>query len=106
MEKIFTITDETGLHARPATVLVNTASKYSAEITLTYRDKKVNLKSIMGVMSLGIQQGAEITISAEGADAEEAISALTETITTQGLGNNNNPLIIKKYWFSSAFYLP
>lgn len=52
MEKIFTITDETGLHARPATVLVNTASKYSAEITLTYRDKKVNLKSIMGVMSL------------------------------------------------------
>ena len=77
MEKIFTITDETGLHARPATVLVNTASKYSAEISLTYRDKKVNLKSIMGVMSLGIQQGA---------DAEEAITALTETITTQGLG--------------------
>ncbi len=77
MEKIFTITDETGLHARPATVLVNTASKYSAEISLTYRDKKV---------SLGIQQGAEITISAEGADAEEAITALTETITTQGLG--------------------
>ena len=86
MEKIFTITDETGLHARPATVLVNTASKYSAEISLTYRDKKVNLKSIMGVMSLGIQQGAEITISAEGADAEEAITALTETITTQELG--------------------
>lgn len=86
MEKIFTITDETGLHARPATVLVNTASKYSAEISLTYRDKKVNLKSIMGVMSLGIQQGAEITISAEGADAEEAITALTETITTQWLG--------------------
>lgn len=40
----------------------------------------------MGVMSLGIQQGAEITISAEGDDAEAAIAALTETITTQGLG--------------------
>ena len=59
MEKIFKITDETGLHARPATVLVNTASKFNSEISLTYRDKKVNLKSIMGVMSLGIQQGAE-----------------------------------------------
>lgn len=86
MEKIFTITDETGLHARPATVLVNTASKFNSEISLTYREKKVNLKSIMGVMSLGIQQGAEITISAEGDDAEAAIAALTETITTQGLG--------------------
>ena len=80
------ITNESGLHARPATVLVNTASKFNAEISLTYRDKKVNLKSIMGVMSLGIQQGAEITISAEGDDAEAAIVALTETITTQGLG--------------------
>ena len=46
MEKIFKITDETGLHARPATVLVNTASKFNSEISLTYRDKKVNLKSI------------------------------------------------------------
>jgi len=86
MEKLFTITDETGLHARPATVLVNTASKFTSEILLTYRDKKVNLKSIMGVMSLGIQQGAEITISVEGEDAESAMSALTETITTTGLG--------------------
>ncbi|MGL4336542.1 MAG: phosphocarrier protein HPr [Turicibacter sp.] len=86
MEKNFKITDETGLHARPATVLVNTASKFNSEITLTYREKKVNLKSIMGVMSLGIQQGAEIVIGAEGEDAAQAIAALTETITTQGLG--------------------
>jgi len=86
MEKLFTITDETGLHARPATMLVNTASKFTSEILLTYRDKKVNLKSIMGVMSLGIQKDAEITISAEGEDAEAAITAITETITTQGLG--------------------
>ena len=85
MEKIFTITDETGLHARPATVLVNTASKYSAEISLTYRDKKVNLKSIMGVMSLGVGQGADVTISAEGADADDAISTIAETMTKEGL---------------------
>ena len=86
MEKTFKITDETGLHARPATVLVNTASKFASEITLTHGDKKVNLKSIMGVMSLGVQQGAEIVISAEGADAADAIAALTETIVSQNLG--------------------
>ena len=86
MEKNFKIIDETGLHARPATVLVNTASKFGADISLTYGDKKVNLKSIMGVMSLGVQQGAEITITAEGDDAEAAITALTETIVSQKLG--------------------
>ena len=85
MEKIFKITDETGLHARPATVLVNTASKFNAEISLTYRDKKVNLKSIMGVMSLGVGQGADVTISAEGADADDAISTIAETMTKEGL---------------------
>ena len=85
MEKIFKITDETGLHARPATVLVNTASKFNAEISLTYRDKKVNLKSIMGVMSLGVGQGADVTISAEGADADDAIAAIAETMTKEGL---------------------
>lgn len=86
MEKNFKIIDETGLHARPATVLVNTASKFGADISLTYGDKKVNLKSIMGVMSLGVQQGAEITITADGDDAEAAIAALTETIVSQKLG--------------------
>lgn len=85
MEKIFTITDETGLHARPATVLVNTASKYSAEISLTYRDKKVNLKSIMGVMSLGVGKDAEITIYAEGSDEKEAIEAITDVLSKEGL---------------------
>ena len=85
MEKIFTITDETGLHARPATVLVNTASKFGSEISLTYRDKKVNLKSIMGVMSLGVGQGADVTITAEGADADDAIVAIAETMTKEGL---------------------
>ena len=54
MEKKFIITDEAGLHARPATVLVNTASQYDSEIYLEYKGRKVNLKSIMGVMSLGV----------------------------------------------------
>ena len=81
-----TVVDPVGLHARPATVAVNAASKFKSEINVAFKGREVNMKSIMGVMSLGIQQGAEITISAEGDDAEAAIAALTETITTQGLG--------------------
>jgi phosphocarrier protein HPr len=85
MEKVFTVTAESGIHARPATMLVQTASKFDSEINLEYNGKKVNLKSIMGVMSLGIPQGAQIKISAEGNDAAEAMNALTETLAKEGL---------------------
>lgn len=51
-EKQFKVTADTGIHARPATLLVQTASKFDSDIQLQYKDKKVNLKSIMGVMSL------------------------------------------------------
>jgi len=85
MEKKFTIIDEMGLHARPATVLVNTAGKFASEVTLDYNGKTVNLKSIMGVMSLGVPHNAEIIIKAEGEDAAEAIDALVKTLAEQNL---------------------
>ncbi|MCF3943466.1 phosphocarrier protein HPr [Oceanobacillus alkalisoli] len=78
--KNFTITAESGVHARPATLLVNKAGQYSSDIQITYKDKKVNLKSIMGVMSLGIPRGAEVEVSADGNDAEEAIEGITSVI--------------------------
>jgi phosphocarrier protein len=84
-EKQFKVTAETGIHARPATLLVQTASKFDSEITLEYKGKKVNLKSIMGVMSLGVGQGADIKISAEGSDAAEALRSLEETLSKEGL---------------------
>lgn len=84
-EKQFHVTAETGIHARPATLLVQTASKFNSEISLEYKGKKVNLKSIMGVMSLGIGQGADIKITAEGNDAESALKSLEETLTKEGL---------------------
>ncbi|MBA2872768.1 phosphocarrier protein [Anoxybacillus calidus] len=84
-EKIFKVTAESGIHARPATMLVQAASKFDSDINLEYNGKTVNLKSIMGVMSLGIPQGAEIKIVAEGSDAAEAIASLTETLTKEGL---------------------
>lgn len=85
-EKTFKVTSDSGIHARPATTLVNQAGQFSSDITLDYNGKSVNLKSIMGVMSLGIQSGAEITIKAEGSDADEAISALEDVMKKEGLG--------------------
>jgi phosphocarrier protein HPr len=84
-EKQFKVISDTGIHARPATLLVQTASRFNSDINLEYKGKKVNLKSIMGVMSLGIGQGAEIKISAEGSDADDAIASLSETLSKEGL---------------------
>lgn len=83
--KQFHVVAETGIHARPATLLVQTASKFTSEINLEYKGKSVNLKSIMGVMSLGVGQGADVTISAEGADADEALATIGETMVKEGL---------------------
>ncbi|MBM7600709.1 phosphocarrier protein [Virgibacillus halotolerans] len=79
-EQTFKITAETGVHARPATLLVNKAGQYESEVEVSYNDKKVNLKSIMGVMSLGIPNGAEITITATGGDEEDALKGVSEVI--------------------------
>ncbi|AIG65133.1 phosphocarrier protein HPr [Weissella tructae] len=81
----FHIVAETGIHARPATLLVQAASKFSSNINLAFQGKEVNLKSIMGVMSLGVGQGADVTISAEGADEAAAMDAISETMKSEGL---------------------
>ncbi|MEH7097617.1 phosphocarrier protein HPr, partial [Neobacillus vireti] len=64
---------------------VQTASRFDSEITLEYKGKTVNLKSIMGVMSLGVGQGADIKIAAEGNDANDALQALEDTMKKEGL---------------------
>ncbi|RSL32586.1 phosphocarrier protein HPr [Salibacterium salarium] len=84
-EQKYTITNDTGIHARPATQLVNKAGQFSSEVTLEYNGKSVNLKSIMGVMSLGVGKDAEVTIKIEGSDEEEAMQAVDEVVK-EGLG--------------------
>ena len=84
-KKDFHVVAETGSHARPATLLVQAASKFNSDINLEYKGKSVNLKSIMGVMSLGVGQGSDVTISAEGADEKEAMEAIVETMKKEGL---------------------
>ncbi|MBM7544944.1 phosphocarrier protein HPr [Periweissella beninensis] len=83
----FHVVAETGIHARPATLLVQAASKFSSDITLSYEGKDVNLKSIMGVMSLGVGQGADVTISASGEDEADAITAIEDTMKKEGLSD-------------------
>ncbi|OLF67381.1 phosphocarrier protein HPr [Levilactobacillus brevis] len=83
----FYVTAETGIHARPATLLVQAASKFNSEVSLQYQDKSVNLKSIMGVMSLGVGQNAEITITTDGDDEADAMNAVAETLKKEGLSD-------------------
>ncbi|NLC06144.1 MAG: phosphocarrier protein HPr [Erysipelothrix sp.] len=82
-EKTVLVVDPVGLHARPATVAVNAASKFKSEVKITFKGRSVNMKSIMGVMSLGIPTQSEVTISTEGEDEEEAINTIEEVLRTQ-----------------------
>lgn len=86
MQKQFTITSPEGLHARPCTLLVSAVTPFTSEVQLSYNERTVNLKSIMGVMALGIPSGASITISAEGSDAEAAIEKAASVITGESIG--------------------
>lgn len=76
-EKIKVI-NSLGLHARPASMLVQVASRYNSDITLSRDEMKVNAKSIMGVMMLAAEKGAEVEIEAVGDDAKEAVTAIRE----------------------------
>ena len=79
------VIDPVGLHARPATVAVGAASKCSCNVTVEYNGKVQNMKSIMGVMSLGVPTQAEVVITCDGANEEEAIVAIEEVLRTQNV---------------------
>lgn len=76
-----TIIDPIGLHARPASELVKIASSFQANINIISKGKTGNAKSIMNVMALGIKQGEEITITADGADETPAIEKIQAELT-------------------------
>jgi phosphocarrier protein HPr len=76
IQKPIRIVNKLGVHARPAALLVQTASKFKSKIELRSDDMKVNAKSIMGVMMLAAGFGSTLTIIADGEDAEQAIQGL------------------------------
>jgi len=67
---------ESGLHNRQATYFVQKANEFSSTIWIEADNRKMNAKSLLGIMSLGIITGAKVTLSADGVDAEEAVAAL------------------------------
>ncbi|WP_163099113.1 HPr family phosphocarrier protein [Peribacillus alkalitolerans] len=71
---------KTGLQARPAAMFVQEANRFSSDVFLEKDGKKVNAKSIMGLMSLAVSNGAVITLSAEGKDEQDAVEALSTFI--------------------------
>lgn len=72
----YVITDELGLHARPAGQLVKAASGYTSDVKLTVNGTTVDAKRIMGVMRLAAKKGHEMTVTCSGADEEKAASEL------------------------------
>ncbi|WP_142828858.1 HPr family phosphocarrier protein [Planococcus soli] len=80
VEKQVIVLLKTGLQARQAALFVQEANRYSADVYLEKDNKKVNAKSIMGIMSLAISKGTEVKISADGLDEEKAVNSLSEII--------------------------
>ncbi|MCM1158103.1 MAG: HPr family phosphocarrier protein [Bacteroidales bacterium] len=74
----YVITDEIGIHARPAGMLVKEAKNFSSTITLEANGKSADATKLMAVMSLGVKNGAEVVIKAEGDDEDAAIAKMEE----------------------------
>jgi phosphotransferase system HPr (HPr) family protein len=85
MEKQVVISNGTGLHARPASLFVAEATRFQSNVFVEFNGKRVNAKSILGLLTLGITKGKTITIVTEGSDEEEALNALSKLVE-EGLG--------------------
>lgn len=77
-----TINNNVGLHARPATFFIQKANSYKCSIWVEKDDRRVNAKSLLGVLSLGIVQGMSVTLIADGADEQEAVEGLCALVAS------------------------
>ena len=80
--KIAVVNNQVGLHARPATFFIQKANEFKCSIWVEREERKVNAKSLLGVLSLGIVKGTEINLIADGSDEEEAVEALVKLISS------------------------
>ena len=74
------VTNSVGLHARPATFFIQKANEFKCSIWVEIGSRRINAKSLLGILSLGIIKGTDITILADGADEEAAVTALVELV--------------------------
>ncbi|PZE21149.1 HPr family phosphocarrier protein [Paenibacillus xerothermodurans] len=77
--KTVTVVNPEGMHMRPAKMLADKATNFSSEITLhTADEQEVNAKSVLGIIGLGLEKGASVTLAAEGEDEQQAVETLSE----------------------------
>ena len=81
LSRDITIVNDVGLHARPATFFIQKANSYKASIWIEKEDRRVNAKSLLGVLSMGIVKGTVVTVIADGEDENEAIDGIEKLIT-------------------------
>ena len=81
--KEVSVQNHVGLHARPATFFIQKANEYKASVWVEKEERRVNAKSLLGVLSLGIVKGTTITLIADGPDAKEAVESLTQLVSDQ-----------------------
>jgi len=79
------IKNSQGLHARPAAMFVQIASKYNANVALQKGEERVNGKSIMGILTLGVEQNSKVVLEADGDDADEVVAELTQLLTKESM---------------------
>jgi len=85
LRKEYTIIDEAGLHARPASILVRVATSFQDDVIIEFNDKRLTLKSIMAVMSLGVPQGGKIAIEVTGDNEEKAHEEMEKVLVEHKL---------------------
>ncbi|PKK39309.1 Phosphotransferase system, phosphocarrier protein HPr [Clostridiaceae bacterium JG1575] len=80
VKKEVVVNNPTGLHARPATLLVKRASAFRSDVSIEFNGKRANVKSLIGVLSLGVVKGSTITVMTSGEDEEVAMNELVNLI--------------------------
>jgi phosphocarrier protein len=82
VERTVVLTNETGLHARPANEFTKEANKYRSKITIQKNGEQFNAKSIISILSMGADKGTQISIIAEGEDEDQAVEALAKLVNS------------------------
>ena len=82
VSKEIVVQNQVGLHARPATFFIQKANEFTSSIWISRDERKVNAKSLLGVLSLGVTRGMTVTLTADGADEETAIEELASLVAT------------------------
>lgn len=80
ISKEIVVQNQVGLHARPATFFIQKANEFSSGIWIAKEERRVNAKSLLGVLSLGVTRGMRVTLIADGADEEAAVNELADLV--------------------------